>query len=216
MYVRNRMTTDVISIFPDASLSLAFQTMVEKKLNQLPVVKDRKLLGLVTEQVLAEFSPSKATTLSIYEMNYVLAKTHVESIMLKNVPTCTPDMLVEEAAVILNDKRVNALPVVDDQGNLVGILTKSDIIAAFIEIIGTNDFGTRIALEIRDQIGTFADIGNTIKDFHVNITHVSNTFYKDDPSNGEIVIRLNTLETDEIVKHLEEKGYKIVSIRKNA
>lgn len=217
MYVRNRMVTDVVTVFPDASLSLTFQIMLEKGCSQLPVVKGSKLVGLITEQVLAGFSPSKATTLSVYEMNYVLSKTTCKEIMipLKEVITCSQDMLIEEAAIALKDQRINSMPVVDEKNTLLGIITKSDILAAFIEIIGTKDFGSRIAIEAKDELGTLADISSTIRGFNVNITHITNYFYKHDPDHGEIVIRLNTLETDDLVKHLEEKGYRIISIKKN-
>ncbi len=217
MYVKNRMVTDVITVFPDASLSLAFQIMVEKSCSQLPVVKNKKLIGMITEQVLSQFSPSKATTLSMYELNYVLGKTSCEDIMIKvaDLSTCSPDMLIEDLAVLVNEKRVNAIPVIDEAGILEGIITKSDIIASFIEIVGTNDIGTRIAIEAKNESGTLADISNSIKGFHVNITHISNFNYKNEPK-CEIIIRLNTLETDELVSHLEEKGYKILSIKKNA
>lgn len=217
MYVYNRMATDVITVFPDASLSLAFQMMVEKGFSQLPVVKEKKLIGMITEQVLTQFSPSKATTLSVYELNYVLSKTTCEDIMIKkkDLVTCPPDMLIEEAAVLFDVNNIDYLPVISEDGTLEGILTKSDIIAAFIEIVGTNDFGTRIAIESKDEIGNLADISGTIKDYHVNITHVSNYFYKNDPTNGEIIIRLNTLEADDLVKHLETKGYRILSVKKN-
>lgn len=217
MYVNNRMVTDVITVFPDASLSLAFQMMVEKGFSQLPVIKDKKLIGMITEQVLTQFSPSKATTLSVYELNYVLSKTTCEDIMIKrkDLITCSPDMIIEEAAVLFDQNNIDYLPVVNENDVLEGILTKSDIISAFIEILGTNDFGTRIAIEAKDEIGNLADISGTIKDFHVNITHVSNYFYKNDPTRGEIVIRLNTLAVDDLVAHLESKGYRILSIKKN-
>lgn len=217
MYVRNRMVTDVITVFPDASISLAFQIMHEKHCSQMPVVKDGKLVGLITEQALIQFSPSKATTLSMFELNYVLSKTSCKEIMLKkkDVFTCTADMLIEEAATIINRERVNSLPVVDKDGRLEGIITKSDIIAAFIEILGTNDFGTRIAIEAKDELGTIAGISKIIKDYNVSITHIANYFYKDDVSRGEIIIRLNTLDTDNLVNHLNEKGYKVLSIKKH-
>lgn len=217
MYVKNRMVTDVITVFSDASLSLAFQIMVEKSCSQLPVVKNKKLIGMITEQVLAQFTPSKATTLSMYELNYVLSKTSCEDIMikLKDMVTATPDMLIEDLAVLVHQKRVNAVPVVNADGQLEGIITKSDIIASFIEIVGTNDFGTRIALEAKDEYGTLADISTAIKDFHLNITHITNFNYNNE-SKAEIIIRLNTLEADDLIHHLEAKGYKILSVKKVA
>ena len=215
MYVKNIMVTDVITTFPDASLSLAFQTLMEKGYSQLPVVKDKKLVGLVTEQVLAEFSPSKATSLSMYEVNYILSKTKVEKVMLKDILTCTPDTLVEDAAIIFNEhQKVNALPVINEKGLLEGILTKSDIIASFINIVGANDKGTRIAVKTVDKPGMIAAIAGIISKLNVNITHMTEYHYQElGDNNFEVVIRVNTLETDELVKQLEDGGYTVLSIK---
>jgi len=214
MYVRNKMITDIVSIFPEASISLAFQLMHEKNVSQLPVVKDNKLVGLVTEVLLSEFTPSKATTLSMYELNYILGKTTVESIMAKNIPTCTEDMLIENVAIIMNEQDINMVPVVDENQKLLGLISRSDIIESFIEIIGAKDKGTRLTLLSKDETGKLAEIGQIIKEFGINVTHLSN-FNNDSTNEIEIIIRMNTNETDDIVTALSERGYEIIRIDHN-
>lgn len=211
MYVGNKMITDVISVFPDASISLAFQMMHEKNVSQLPVVKDGKLVGLITDTLLSEFTPSKATTLSMYELNYVLGKTKVQDIMATEVTTCTVDMLIENVAILMNELDINMVPVVDSDNKLVGLMSRSDILEAFIEIIGAKDGGSRITINAKDEAGTLAEILHIIKDFGVNITHITN-FNNNVTHVTEIIIRLNTSNVDPLVKELDNKGYEIVRI----
>jgi|ASRL01.1.fsa_nt_gi acetoin utilization protein AcuB len=214
MYVGNKMITDIISVFPEASVSLAFQTMHERGVSQLPVVKNGKLVGIITETLLSEFTPSKATTLSIYELNYILGKTRVDSIMEKEVVTCTEDMLIEEVAKIMNAKDINMIPVVNENQTLVGIISRSDIIEAFIEITGAMDPGSRITINSKDEAGKLAEISSIIREYGVNITHLTN-FNNPSTNMTEIIIRLNTQDVTPIVNALEEKGYEIIRIDHN-
>jgi len=211
MYVGNKMATDIVSVFPEASISLAFQLMHEKNVSQLPVVKDGKLVGLITETLLSEFSPSKATTLSMYELNYVLGKTKVDSIMEKDLKTCTTDMLIENVAIIMLEYDINMVPVINENGTLVGVISRSDILDSFVEIIGAKDTGTRITVNVKNEAGTLAEISHIIKDFGVNITHLTN-FNNPVTNVGELIIRMNTNDIDSIVSALEAKGYVIVRI----
>lgn len=214
MYVKNKMIKDIVTVFPEASVSLAFQIMHERNVSQLPVVKEGKLVGLVTETLLSEFTPSKATTLSMYELNYILGKTTVESIMAKEVITCHEDMLIENAAIIMNEKDVNMIPIVDSSNGLVGIISRSDIIESFIEIIGARDQGTRITLISPDETGKLAEIAQIIKEFGVNISHLTN-FNNPITNSVEIIIRLKTLDVTQIVNSLEAKGYTVIRIDQN-
>lgn len=211
MYVGNKMITDIISIFPEASISLAFQLMHEKNVSQLPVIKGGKLVGLITETLLSEFTPSKATTLSMYELNYVLGKTKVESIMEQELITCTSDMLIENVAIMMLEHDINMVPVVNENFTLVGLISRSDILDSFVEIIGARGVGTRITVNAKDEAGTLAEIAHIIKDFGVNITHLTN-FNNTATQTTEIIIRLNTNDIDPLVEALENKGYEIVRI----
>lgn len=214
MYVKNQMTTDVVTIFKNASIDLAFQLMIEKGCKQIPVVENSNLIGIVTEQLLSEVTPSKATTLSMYELNYLLSKTKVKDIMATDMPTGSPDMLVEEAAQLMKINKIDALPIIENQ-KLIGIITRTDILESFLELMGINDVGTRISISIKDETGILADITNIVKNSGINIVHIANYRHIGADSYGELVIRLATLEVDSLLASLKSKGYKILSVRKN-
>lgn len=214
MYVKNKMTTDVVSIFKDASIDLAFQTMIEKGCKQLPVVDDGMLVGMVTEQLLSEVTPSKATTLSMYELNYLLSKTKVKDIMAKDMPVGSPDMLLEEATQLMKSSGVDALPITEGK-RLVGIITRTDILEAFLDLTGVNDEGTRVSLGAKNEPGILANISNIIKSHNINIAHVANYQHIGSDNHAEIVFRLASLEVDDVIEALRSAGYEILSVKKN-
>jgi acetoin utilization protein AcuB len=212
MYVKNRMTSNPYTISPDATIAEALDLMRNNNIRRLPVVKNGKLVGIVTEKEMQEVSPSKATTLSIFELNYLLAKTKVSTVMTKKVITVSPDALLEEAAVLMRDNRVGALPVVQD-GKVVGIITETNIFDAFIDLLGFRESGTRITVEVEDAPGILASVAGVIKDFGANITHV--VVYRSSGGKSNIVIRVNTVNTDNITEALDKQGYKVTSVLKN-
>ncbi|HHT05219.1 MAG TPA: CBS domain-containing protein [Hydrogenispora sp.] len=206
MYVRNRMTVNPITVSPDTMIATALELMREKSINRIPVVKDEKLVGIITERKLMEVSPSSATSLSIFEINYLLSKTKVEQVMTKKVVTVAPDDLLEVAALKMRDNRVGGLPVVEN-GKVVGIITESNIFDAFIEIMGFRERGSRISILIQeDRPGVLAELAQTVATCDINITHLA--IY-----HGEIVLRVDTREPDELLKRLKEKGFRITSVR---
>lgn len=212
MIVRSRMTSNPYTISPDATIAEALEIMRKNNIRRLPVVKNGKLVGIVTEREMQEVSPSKATTLSVFELNYLLSKTKVSAVMTKNVITVSPDSLLEEAAVLMRDNRVGALPVTQD-GKVVGIITETNIFDAFIDLLGFRDSGTRISVEVEDSPGILANVANVIKSFGANITHL--VVYRSQTGKSGIVIRVNTINTDDMISALENKGYKVTSVLKN-
>ena len=212
MYVRERMTTNPISVEPNVSVSKAFMLMTESKHSQLPVVdNDNKLIGLVTEKLLAEVNPSKATSLSVYEINYLLSKTKVGDIMKTGIFSINQNALIEDAALIMKENRIGSLPVVDDNNYLVGIVTRVDIFKAFIDILGVKAVGTRIAIKTKDSIGIIADITNIIKNNNIDIRNISNF---NENGHLELIIKVRSLETDKLVDDLKAAGYEVISVTK--
>ena len=205
MYVRNRMTVNPITVSPDTMIATALELMREKNINRIPVVKDEKLVGIITERKLMEVSPSSATSLSIFEINYLLSKTKVEQVMTKKVVTVAPDDLLEVAALKMRDNSVGGLPVVEN-GKVVGIITESNIFDAFIEIMGFRERGSRISILIQeDRPGVLAELAQTVATCDINITHLA--IYQ-----GEIVLRVDTREPDELLERLKEKGFRTTSV----
>lgn len=214
MYIRNEMTKDMITVTPDTTILKTMDLFNDNSFSQFPVVQDGKLVGLITEKILMDVTPSKATTLSIYEINYLLSKTKVSDVMEKNIITATPNMLLEEAAMLLRDKKIGSLPIVEDDDKLVGIITSSDITNAFIRLMGCDDKGTRIALKAEDKLGNLANITTIIKDYNINISSISIYSNEDYEAGDEIIIRLNTSEVEDVVYKLQKEGYEILDVKK--
>ncbi|WP_317366319.1 CBS and ACT domain-containing protein [uncultured Tyzzerella sp.] len=210
MFIYEKMTKNVVSVKPDYSVSKAFQILTESRHSQLPVVDDNnKLTGLLTEKLLAEVNPSKATSLSVYEINYLLSKTKVCDIMRTGVFKVNQNALIEDAALIMKENHIGSLPVVDDDNNLVGIVTRVDIFKAFIDILGVKVPGTRLSLKASDKVGELAEISQIIANHNVNVKNISNFATS---FGSEIIIKLDSFETDDIINDLKQKGYEILSV----
>ena len=212
MYVKNRMTANPYTISYNAPIHDLMELMREKNLKRVPVVKGEQVVGIVTDGDLHKVSPTKATSLSIYELNYLLSKLTVSEAMTKDVITISPEALLEEAAVLMRENRISALAVVENN-TLVGIITESDIFDAFIDILGSRETGTRITIEALDAPGVLANITEIFRDFNSNITHI--VAFGDTGDKRDIVIRTQSIDTNAIEEKLTENGYKIKHILRN-
>lgn len=204
----------MITVFPDASISLAFQIMHESKVKNLPVVKSGKLIGMLTEKELVQFSPSKATSLSIYEINYILSETKVEQIMDTNLITGTEDMMIEDAAVLMVKNDVHIIPIVEGDRVLKGIITRSDIIEAFIDILGTGSKGTTYTFKVAHKPGSFSEILQSMQRHNANITHII-VYNKDGENAKEVIVKLENTETKSLEEEFALKGYDILRVDVN-
>lgn len=168
MAVKDFMTKRVVYVSPETTVAAAADIMREKGLRRLPVIEHDKLVGLITEGTMAEASPSKATSLSIYEMNYLLNKTKVGDIMIKNVLTVSKYASLEDAIYIMLQNKIGVLPVVDND-QISGIITDKDVFRAFLEISGYGQAGIRIGLEVPDTPRVLEKIANLIASENLNI-----------------------------------------------
>ena len=173
MNVKHFMTKEVITVSKDTRVTDAVDIMERNNFHRLPVVENEKYIGLVTDEEIAENSPSSVTSLSIYEMNYLFDKVSVGEIMIKQTITISPDTLVEEAATLMNDNNVTVLPVLDEENQVVGILTYKDIFKALIDLSGYNKVGSRFVIYIdKDEVGVLAHITNTLADSDISLSHI--------------------------------------------
>jgi acetoin utilization protein AcuB len=131
--VKEWMTTPVISVEADTPVADAYNIMMERSIRRLPVVQNGKIVGIVTLGDLREARPSSATSLSIYELNYLLSKLTVDKVMTHNPFTMSPETPIQLAAKMMMDRKVGGLPVADEEGNLVGIITESDIFSMLVD-----------------------------------------------------------------------------------
>ncbi len=211
MYVKDNMVSGPITIGPDQSVSEAIDLMSENGLHRLPVVdKNGKLAGLITEGVITSNTPNNATSLSVFELNYLLNKLTIKDIMIKDVITIGKDALLEEAATILRKNDIGCLPVIDEDNTLIGIITHNDIFTAFIDLLGYNHVGTRYVISVEeDRTGILEDICRVFKEQDVSIANMA--VYNG--SRGiEIVVIVHGF--DDITDKLEKAGYKVTSVMK--
>jgi acetoin utilization protein AcuB len=200
------MTPDPVTITPQNTIADAFALLRENKIRRLPVVDKGKLVGIMTERDLGDVSPSSATSLSIFEINYLLSKMTIDKVIKKQkLITIVPDAYVEEAALLMRQHGIGALPVVED-GRLVGIITESDIFDAFIEIMGLNEPGTRLNLEAEDKPGELAKVVSIIFKHGGDVSHLA-VFGK-----GTLVIQLRNEEAGPIVEDLVKQGLAVKSV----
>ena len=211
MYVKDNMIPDPITIGPEQSVSEAIDLMSENKLHRLPVVnKDNSLVGLVTEGIIASNTPNNASTLSVFELNYLLNKLTVDDIMEKNVITIGKEALLEEAATILRKNDIGCLPVVDENGILEGIITHNDIFTAFIDLLGYNHNGIRYVISItEDKPGIMAEIAGILSKESVSI---SNLAVYNNSRGIEVVVM--SYGYNDVSEKLKEAGYNVTSVIK--
>jgi len=214
MLVGERMTKQPVTTAPDIPIEEALKLMRESKVRRLPVLdKKGKLVGIITEKDLLYVSPSPATSLSIYELHYLISKIKVQDVMCKDVVTATEYTPLEEAARIMADNKIGSLPVMRD-GKLVGIITETDAFKIFLELFGAREKGIRLTMLVPGQKGVLATITRDIAEMGGNIISLG-TFLGDDPSNRLITVKVSELGQDELVSAMEALGMEMVDVRES-
>ena len=212
MLVHERMSKNPYTIPADTPVEEALKRMREVHIRRFPVLdKSGQLVGIVAEKDLLYASPSPATSLSIYEMHYLLSKLTVGQVMVKNVITVAEDTPVEEAARIMADHKIGSLPVVRD-GHLVGIITETDLFKLFLELLGARKKGIRITMLVPDVKGELAKITTAIAKLGGNIIALG-TFLGEDPTNQLVTVKVNDVPKDTLVATLKPLVLEIIDAR---
>ncbi|MCD6449618.1 MAG: CBS domain-containing protein [Thermotogaceae bacterium] len=200
MLVKDVMTKEVITITPDTSFSDAMNILRKNKIRRLPVVKDGKIAGIITEKDLLSASPSAATTLDIWELQYLLNKLKVKEIMIKNVVTVKETTPLENAAKIMAEKKIGALPVLNDNKELVGIITETDIFKTFVKMLGAGRKGTRYTFEAEDEPGVIYNIAKFAADAGANIIAISS--YPLHNGKYIVVVKVENVDHNKFLEYL--------------
>jgi acetoin utilization protein AcuB len=186
--------------------------MRQHDVRRLPVLDENgALIGIVSEKDLLYASPSPATSLSIYEMHDMLSRLRVTELMTADPVTVTPDTLLEEAALIMADHKFGGLPVVKD-GELVGIITETDIFVVFLELLGARQKGLRLTLRIPERMGEMARITTAIARLGGNILALG-SFLGDDPTTGIVTVKMVDVPADQLKAAMRDLGLEILDIR---
>ena len=213
MRVRDVMTTDLIMVEPEMPVLEAQDLMREHKVRKLLVVSKGKLVGMLTHDLSMEVSPSKATTLSIQELRYLLTALKVKEVMDKNLVTVSPDMAFEDALNLGKQKGNNGFPVVEN-GELVGIITNGDIIRLLSSFLGLGEGGVRLTIEgLGTRLGELNEI-IAIADRH-RAPILSIMTKSGQATDGLIaVIRLKVEDATAIVEDLNSTGFNVTYVSK--
>ena len=210
MFVTRRMRKNVATISPSASLEEARSLMHGKNVRQLPVTdEDGMLLGILSDRDIREATLPVGLLPGYPEMEKMLSGTPVEKVMTRKVVTATIHDSLEDAIVLLHDFRIHALPVVDDKGRVAGIITRTDVLEAFIDALGVGEISSRLEVVVPDMPGVLAGIVSIIKSFHVNITSILTTGHTEKGKRA-VFLRISTLNVGPIRKALQEAGYRIL------
>lgn len=212
MAVKDFMTQKVVYVSPETTIARTADIMKEQGLRRLPVIDQDRLVGLVTEKTIAEASPSKATSLSIYEMNYLLNKTKVKDVMIKDVVTVSPYASLEDAIYVMMKHKIGVLPVADGE-RLSGIITDRDVFRTFLEVSGYGEAGVRVRVLVDNTVGIMEKVTKVIAEENLNIRRVISTTRK----SGKVVIEFQidgNYELDLLTEKIQAQGVTVDKIER--
>jgi acetoin utilization protein AcuB len=212
MLVGERMSKPAITIRPETTMPEALDLMHKEHIRRLPVVNRRgDLVGIVTEADLLKASPSEATSLSIFEVTYLLSKLTIDRIMSKKVTTVTEDTPLEEAARIMADNSFSGLPVMRGKA-LVGMITETDLFRIFLEMLGARRAGTRVTVSLPETPGELARLTTAVHAAGGNFISLG-TFLGESPSEGVVTFKVEGVELEPLKKAIQPLVKKIIDIR---
>ncbi|HEY9074520.1 MAG TPA: CBS and ACT domain-containing protein, partial [Desulfobaccales bacterium] len=210
MPVQDWMSKDLVTIDEDTSIMKASKVMKQNNIQHLPVTRKGRLVGIVSDRDLKEATPSKATTLDIHEMYGLLDQISVKSLMPKTLITIAPGDTVEKAAAVMLKNHISALPVVDANGALAGILTKGDVFRAFVSISGIYQGHLAMGLELPDQPGFIKQVTDVIREHDGRIASIM-TRYEGAPEGFKLVfIRAKQVKDEKALQQELESKHKVL------
>lgn len=211
MIIADRMKKNPATATPDMSISDASAKMKAEKVHRLPVLDDDKhLVGVISEKDILLAAPSPASTLSTYEINYLLSKLKVKNIMSRNPLTITKDTTIEEAVKLMAENDLSCLPVMEG-GYLVGIVSKSNLLKILLEMLGDKYPGIRVEALVEDKVGVVSSLSDQFATAGINIISLG-TLEGPSPNLRVLTFKLGNA-TEEQVRKIMEPVSKSLDIR---
>jgi len=212
MLVRDRMTKNPITVKPNLPIAEALEWMRREKIRRFPVVnKKGKLMGIVTRDDLMYASPSPVSSLSVWEVTYMLSQVTVDEVMTEDVITIGEGCPVEEAARMMADNKIGGMPVMRDD-MVVGIITESDVFNAFLELFGGREKGVRLTVLAPYFKGSLAQIATAVTEAG-GLIHALNVFEGTDPSNWGCTMKVTDIFADELLEVIEPLIIEVLDVR---
>ncbi|MCJ7774457.1 MAG: CBS domain-containing protein [Desulfobacterales bacterium] len=200
MLVKKWMSKQVITIDQDTSLQEAVSILKKHNIRRLPVLKNGKLVGIVTDRDLKRASASDATSLEIHELLHLLSLIKIGEIMTKNPITVLPEQTIEEAAEILMTHKISGAPVVDDMGQLAGIITQNDLFRVLVSLTGIKRKGIQFACQVADIPGSVKELTDTIRKYGGRIAGILTSYERGEEGPINVYIRAYRLNNDALEK----------------
>src|SRR5215213_9612481 len=210
LLVRDSMTREIVTLAPDETVGTALALCRERRIRHLPVLKEGRLVGIVSDRDLRSATPA----LGEPHRAAALQKVLVEDVMAGEVVSAHPDDPIEQAANTMRERRVGCLPVVES-GELVGIITASDVMDALVYLVGANEPGSRMEVAVPDRPGALAGAAGVFGMCGINIVSAAMGGTREPGEEGAprermVVFRVDTIDTNEAVGYLEEAGYSVL------
>jgi acetoin utilization protein AcuB len=214
MLVKDWMATTILTVDANTSVMRAGRTMKDNNIRRLPVVSKGKLAGIITDRDIKEASPSSKTEIDLHEMYYLLSEMKVQDVMTTNPICLNADDTLEKAAVVILNEKISGLLILDNEGNLVGLLSESDVLRGFIHATGIQDGAFQIVIDMSDAGGYVSKLIDILRQNRARVLSILTSF--DDAPAGAKRVSVRIMpysgETESLIKELSEmEEYTIIS-----
>ena len=209
MLVKNWMNKPAITIDKNSSMQEAISLMKSHRISLLPVTYKDRLVGVLTDRDLKRASASDATTLEVHELLYLLSTIKIKDIMSPNPISVPPDFTIEETAELLLSKKISGVPVVDDEGAIVGVITHSDLFKVIISLTGVGKRGIQFAFCLEDRPGSIFDVAQIIRQYGGRMSSILTSYEKAPEGYRHVYIRMYGIDRsnlDALKASLKEKA----------
>ncbi len=215
MLVKNWMSTELIFVDENISIINAIKIMKDNRIRRLPILKEERLIGIVTDRDLKEASPSKATSLDVHELYSVVSEIKVKDVMSKDPATVLPDDTIMKAASIMLENKISGIPVLSEEGKLVGIITETDIFKLVVSITGIYQERVQFALELEDRPGSIKEVEDIIRSYNGRVLSILSARAAPRENYRQVYFFIKELELeklDALERELREK-YNVLYIK---
>lgn len=204
MLVENWMNPKVITVDVSEPMLGATKLMKENQIRHLPVLREGKLVGIITDRDLKRASPSDATSLEAHELLYIIANIKVGEIMTRNPITVPCDYTVEEAAEVLLKNRISGMPVVDKEGKVVGTITQTDIFRVLLSLTGLAKRGIHFGFLLEDRPGSIKEVEDVIRKFGGRMTSILSSYERAPKGHRHVYIRAYEVDREKVPELKQE------------
>jgi len=213
MLIENWMSKDVVTATPETSMMKASKLMKEKGISRLPVVDDKGVLvGILSDRDVKDASPSKATTLDMHELYYLLSEIKAKDIMTKKVVTIRTGETVDKAAAVMLEHKIGGMPVVDGNNKVVGIVTDSDIFKVLVRITGVLEGGVQIGLRLSNEPGGLVPVLDYLKDHGARLMSLLTSCEPAEVGMRDVYLRIRDMDKTSLntLKGEMQKNFEVI------